>query len=190
MNIIPALMKQKALLITGAVVLIILIAGAAYVSQNTDGQQSFQFPGLTQPEKTIAVSLNAVPVSETQTDYSLRFAEDEATALTGMSIRLVSATSTLTDQDVVFTLNPALAEEGWQAPLSVATVESDIDSTSFVYELALLRISTEQSVVAPGMTLGSFSILGNTDGVEFVLDPSISTAILQDGTEVQLTLAR
>lgn len=188
MNILPAIEKQKVLLITGAIVLLILIGGAAYVAQTSDSETAFRFPGITQPQETLAVQLLAEQTSESSTTYTLRYAAEEARVINGMSIRLVAFTDTLEEQSTTFSINQAITEYGWQALLSSSKVESAVDATTFTYELALLRISTKEALLEPNTTLGTFTITGSTEPVEFQLDSTASTAILADNTELTLKL--
>lgn len=188
MNILPAIEKQKILLITGAIVLLILIGGAAYVAQTSDTETAFRFPGTTQKQETLPIQLLAEQTSESSTTYTLRYAADKAHVINGMSIRLVAFTDTLEEQSTTFSVNETLREYGWQALLSTNSVERAVDATTFTYELALLRISTKEATLEPNTILGTFTLSGSTEPVEFQIDSTASTAILADNSELTLEL--
>ena len=192
MNILAALSRQKLLIVTFIVVVIILGVGAAVAKSL---QLTSILPGsLAQTKQAVVldpveVTLNTSQTVDDKMQFSFTLTKPPQQALSGLSIRLVTD-STLVAEKFVFEMNPQLRELGWQS-LVTSVTERPESPYEFYIDMALVRISPEPAMLDAGTFFGSFTLQQPVPAsIELVSDPELTTAITQDNTELPLEVTR
>lgn len=189
MNIGPALSRQKALIISGILVIAIVFIGSWYVSALTKKESSSLVipPSLNEPSDStsrnvLIISLNKVG---TTSDGKLLYSvivnpTDTVVQSIGLGLRITDGSFVSSSQ--VFESNPDISSQGWQA--AVSKLSQQDDGTSML-QLGFINLNPPGANITVPLALGQFSVLPTgTAEPEISLDETISTAFEKDGTDL------